>query len=127
MRLREHFFLRGTPDMRFLAPFFWAALLIAFAVAIWPSPIPLPGNPSDKLQHLLAFAGLTALAAAAHPRTRFVKIGIGMALYGALIEIVQSIPALNRQAELLDWAADIAGIALALAALALLRRSKIRT
>jgi len=110
--------------MPFLAIFFWAALLIAFTVAIWPNAIPLPGNPSDKLQHLIAFAGLTALAAAAYPRTRLVKIAIGMAVYGALVEIVQSIPALNRQAELLDWVADIAGIALTLAALALLRRAK---
>ena len=112
---------------RTLPPVFWTALVIAFAVAVWPNPVLLPGNPSDKLQHLAAFAGLAALAAMAYPRVRLPRIAIGLALYGALIEIVQSIPALRRSAELMDWMADIAGLALALAAAALIRRRRIRT
>ena len=94
---------------RALRPAFWLAVTAAFVVAIWPKPIMVPGAPSDKIQHILAFLFLTALGLAAYPRGAL-KLGLGLAGFGALIEVVQSIPALNRDAELLDWIADVAAV-----------------
>lgn len=99
---------------RFLPALFWTALLFAFVMATLPKPPSLPGSPSDKVQHILAFTVLAALAAAAFPRARLVPIGAGLCLFGALIELVQAIPALHRDAELADWLADIAAVGVVL-------------
>lgn len=100
---------------RALRVVFWLAITVAFVVAIWPKPIIVPGAPNDKIQHILAFLFLTALGSAAYPRNAL-KLGLGLAGLGALIEIVQAIPALNRDAELLDWIADVAAVLAVLAA-----------
>lgn len=101
----------------FLRATFWAVLLGVFVVSVWPSPLDMPYVRSDKLQHALAFLCLTLLGAAAYPRLSPVGLVLGLALYGALIEAVQAIPALNRQTEFLDWVADIGAASLAAAAL----------
>jgi VanZ family protein len=91
---------------RFLPHIFWAAMLFGFVMAILPQPIALPGDPSDKVQHIVAFLVLAALASLAYPRVHKLKVGLGLSAYGALIEFTQMIPVLNRNAELLDWIAD---------------------
>lgn len=98
---------------------FWAALAFAFVMAVLPKPPQLPGQPSDKVQHILAFAVLAALAAAAYPRARLIKILLLLSAFGALIEFVQAIPVLHRDADWVDWIADTiaAGVVLLLAAL----------
>jgi VanZ family protein len=70
-------------------------------------PTPLPFEAGDKVQHMLAFAVLSVLAAA-FPRGRLLELFAAMALLGGLIEVLQMIPALHRDAEVLDWAADCA-------------------
>lgn len=108
---------------RRLLPYaFWSATLFAFVMATLPQPPQLPGQPSDKIQHILAFTVLAALAAAAYPRTRLLKIGLGLSAFGALIELVQTIPMLHRDAEFIDWIADTAAAAIVLALAALVRR-----
>ena len=99
---------------RLLPLAFWAAMLFGFVIAILPKPPTLPGDPSDKVQHILAFLVLAALASLAYPRARPLRIGLGLAAYGALIEFTQMIPALNRDAELLDWIADVAAASIVL-------------
>jgi VanZ family protein len=89
---------------------FWTVLAATFVVAIWPAPLRLPGEPSDKMQHILAFASLAALAIAAYRAASPLSIVAGLALFGALIELTQAIPALNRDADLLDWIADVAAV-----------------
>ncbi len=112
-----------TTAFRRLLPYaFWAAMLFGFVMAILPKPVALPGNPSDKVQHILAFLVLAALASLAYPRVHKLKVGIGLSAYGALIEFAQMIPALNRDAELLDWIADTVAAAIVLAIAALIRR-----
>jgi hypothetical protein len=96
---------KGSPASH-LRLVFWLVLLAVFILATMPHPPRLPSELSDKLQHIAAFLCLTLLAAAAYPRLPPVKLALGMAAFGALIEAVQAIPALNRDAELLDWAAD---------------------
>ena len=109
---------------RALRAIFWLAVTVAFVVALWPKPIMVPGAPSDKIQHIMAFLFLTALGSAAYPRGAALKLALGLAGFGALIEIVQSIPALNRDAELLDWIADVAAVAVVLLAVGLWRRMR---
>ena len=93
---------------------FWAALLFALVMALLPQPRQLPGSPSDKVQHMLAFAVPTALALAAYPRAGWLKIGIGLACFGAFIELAQLIPMLGREGSWLDLAADCGAIAVVL-------------
>ena len=109
---------------RALRAVLWLAITVAFVVAIWPKPIMVPGGPSDKIQHVLAFLTLTALGSAAYPRGAALKLGLGLAGFGALIEVVQALPALNRDAELLDWIADVAAVAVVLLAVGLWRRMR---
>jgi VanZ family protein len=93
---------------------FWAALLLAFVMAIIPRPPDLPGAPSDKIQHISAFVVLGALGFFAYPRTSLLTLGVRLSLFGALIEMVQAIPALGRDSDVLDWIADTVAAALIL-------------
>ena len=100
---------------------FWAAAAFAFTMAVLPHPPHLPGDPSDKVQHMVAFAVLAGLAAAAYGKAPLLRIGLGLSAFGALIEIVQLIPALHRWGHALDWVADTAAAALVLAGVGLWR------
>ena len=105
-----------TPQRRLtiLRLAFWAALLFAFVMAIVPHPPELPGAPSDKIQHISAFAVLGALGFFAYPRSRPLSLCVRLSLFGALIELVQAIPALGRDSDVLDWIADTLAAALIL-------------
>ena len=100
--------------IRMIRTAFWIAVLFAFVMAVLPHPPRLPGAPSDKVQHILAFLALGALASFAYPRTSPVYLGAGLSLFGAMIEVVQLIPALNRDGDPIDWIADTAAAALML-------------
>lgn len=97
--------LSRAPGFR-LRLVFWAAMAFAFAMAVNPHPPEVPGAPNDKVQHVIAFATLGALGALAYRTTSLLKIAIGLSLFGALIEVVQAIPALHRDSDVLDWIAD---------------------
>jgi VanZ family protein len=85
---------------------FWAAMIFAFVMAILPHPPEIPGSPSDKVQHVSAFATLGLLGTWAYVRTSLVLLLAGLSLFGAFIEIVQAIPALHRDSDVKDWIAD---------------------
>lgn len=93
---------------------FWSAVLFAFVMAIVPRPPELPGAPNDKIQHISAFVVLGSLAFFAYPGTKRIFVGLGLSLFGALIEFVQAIPALHRDSDILDWIADTIAAALIL-------------
>ncbi|KPP94165.1 hypothetical protein [Erythrobacter sp. HL-111] len=99
------------PTTRLFQLLFWAALVFAFVMATLPQAPALPGNPGDKVQHVIAFLVLTSLAALAYPRLGLVVIFVGLALFGAAIELVQAIPELGRTPSWLDWFADVAAVA----------------
>jgi VanZ family protein len=107
---------------RALRLLFWSALAFAFVMAVLPHPPRLPGSPGDKIQHILAFLVLSALAPAAYREARLAAIAAGLSAFGVLIEIVQTVPALNRDASVLDWLADSAAIAAVLGVVLLWRR-----
>jgi VanZ family protein len=85
---------------------FWAAAIFAFAMAVLPHPPELPGSPSDKLQHVAAFATLGVLGAWAYVEASIVALFTGLSFFGAAIELVQAIPALHRDSDIKDWIAD---------------------
>ena len=93
---------------------FWAAAIFAFVMAVLPQPPELPGEPNDKLQHIAAFATLSLLGAWGYARLSLVRLLIGLSVFGAFIELVQAIPALNRDSDVKDWIADTLACAVVL-------------
>ena len=97
---------------------FWGAASFALVMAAVPRPPQVPGSPSDKVLHVIAFATLALLGAWAYHRVRPVILLIGLSCFGALIEAVQAIPALHRDSELTDWLADTAAAGIVLLGIA---------
>ena len=93
---------------------FWAAALAALVMALLPHPPELPGDPSDKVQHIAAFATLGLLGSFAYPTLRRRWLIVALSLFGAFIEIAQEIPALHRDSDPLDWLADTIACAAAI-------------
>lgn len=100
---------------------FWAALIFAFAMALSPQPPAIIGETSDKVQHVVAFGVLTTLAVLAYPQAELLRIGERLSFLGAMIELLQSIPSLHRDCDILDWAADTIIVAIVLLAVVLAR------
>jgi VanZ family protein len=93
-------------------------------MALLPKPPEIPGEPGDKIQHMIAFFTLGAIAAAGWRDRTLGWLFAGLAAFGAAIEVFQMVPALHRDAELLDWLADMtaAAVALGLVRLTISRR-----
>ena len=89
---------------------------IAPAIAFWPPSLQVARwfAPADKLLHALTFAFLAVWFAGQHFRRDWWRIAMGLAAFGALIEIIQRSVG-YRSAEWADLAADIVGIAAGLA------------
>jgi hypothetical protein len=104
------------------------AIVFAVVMALLPKPPVLPIDRfGDKAQHMLAFATLAFLAAPAYPRASLLRIGERLSFLGALIEVAQAIPALHRDCDIRDWAADTLAIAAVLFAWAAFRRRRAAT
>ncbi len=101
-----------APPTKLLVLAFWGAAAFALVMALIPAPPQAPMG--DKSQHMIAFAVLASLASHAYYRAPLMRIGLGLAAFGAMIEILQAIPALNRDASMMDWLADCAAIAVVL-------------
>lgn len=98
-----------------------AALVFAVTMAVLPHPPKVPID-SDKYQHMLAFGTLTILSVLAFPQTPLLRIGERLSFLGAMIEVVQSIPTLHRDCDIMDWVADTAVIIGVLVVVAISRR-----
>ena len=107
-----------SPPPRLLRLLFWAAALFALVMALIPNPPQLPGEPSDKVEHMAAFATLGLLGSFAYPRIRAWWLLLGLSAFGALIEVAQAIPELHRDSDPLDWIADTVAAAIVLIAVA---------
>ena len=101
---------------------FVAALIGAVTMAVLPDPPSLAlEQVGDKYRHMAAFAVLSLLAARAFPRASLWRIGERLSFLGAMIEVVQAIPALHRDCDIFDWLADTAAIIVALLLVAAIR------
>ncbi len=104
---------------------FWLALAFAVTMALLPHP---PHTPldwfGDKAEHMLAFATLAVLGTQAFPRTPLPRIGERLSFAGALIEVLQAIPALHRDCDIRDWIADTLAITAVLVTVVLWRRAR---
>jgi VanZ family protein len=103
---------------------FWAAALFAFVMAVLPHPPEVPGHPSDKVQHVLAFATLGLLGSFAYPAAPLLGLLFRLSLFGAAIEVVQAIPFLHRDSDVFDWLADTIAAAVVLIAVRWWRRAR---
>lgn len=100
---------------RLLRPLFWLLAAFSLTMALLPKPPSLPIDRfGDKFEHMLAFFVLTLVARLAWPRSRAWLAVVMLSLYGAAIEVLQMIPALHRDSDWRDWAADTTAIALAM-------------
>ena len=82
------------------------ALVTAVTMALLPRPPHLPVEVGDKWLHMAAFGTLTILSAAGYPDMPLHRIGERLSFLGALIEVFQSIPAIGRDCDVMDWVAD---------------------
>ena len=102
---------------------FWAALLFALVMALLPSPPHLVlDDLGDKAEHSLAFAVLAVLGAWGYPRASLFRLGERLSFLGAMIEVLQSIPALHRDCDIMDWVTDTVVIVITVGLIALFRR-----
>jgi VanZ family protein len=83
------------------------ASLTACVMAFLPHPPRVPGDPPDTILHALAFAALALLARMSFRSSSAWIIALCLAGLGLVIEFVQSIPALGREASLRDWVVDV--------------------
>lgn len=103
----------------------FAAIAFAVTMALLPHPPHTPMDRyGDKFEHMTAFATIALLTAWSYPDAPLFRIGERLSFLGALIEVLQSIPALHRDCDIRDWIADTLAIAVVLALIALYRRRR---
>ncbi len=91
-----------------------AALTFTLYAAFAPTPDAPQLLPWDKAAHFAAFFVLAILAALAFPKIPILWIGLALSGLGAAIEIVQGLPAIDRDRDSADWVVDTIAVALAL-------------
>lgn len=88
----------------------WAGLVLWFSLR---PVVPLPGGGHiDKLEHFLAYLGLTALGFAALGR-RSVRLLLAILVFGVAVEGLQAVLPTGRSGSVLDALANTAGAGLA--------------
>lgn len=88
----------------------WVLVALALLASLSPAQnLPNIGT-SDKLEHLTAYALMTLWFAGIYPRSRYIMIGIGMFVLGAVIEGAQGSMGWGRQADVYDMFANTTGI-----------------
>lgn len=94
---------------------FRAAALIVAVVLAWLAFRPPTGDdvglPWDKANHAFAFLVLTGLTGCGWPRLGAWGMAALMLAAGVGIELVQGLPAVGRDADVLDVVADMVGMA----------------
>jgi VanZ family protein len=72
---------------------------------------------ADKIKHMGAFVMLALLARASWPLWPLWRLALGLAAFGAAIELAQGLSGLGRTASFADLVADLIGIGLGFALL----------
>jgi VanZ family protein len=104
-----------------------AAIVVTLVGALTPpNDHPLQLVSWEKGNHILAFLVLAGTAAAAFPGVRLFVIGAVLIGFGAAIELLQALPAVSRDPEVMDVGWDAIGAFVALGVIALFRRRRSR-
>lgn len=82
-----------------------------------------PPGTSDKVEHAIAWFILTALGYLLAPRRRWAIPAYAVAL-GAAVEVLQRLFGFGRHGDLGDFAVDVLGVAVAVAAWEAVRRAR---
>ena len=98
---------------------FWVALVLCVIFTLLPIEIRTGVN--DKTEHMVAFGTLAGLAAFGFPAELRWRVAERLSFVGAMIELVQGIPALHRHSDIGDWIADTVAILVVMAVAALLQ------
>lgn len=114
---------RPVPIRHWLAP---AAILVLSGLIAFGQFRALPIQDYDAWFHFGAFCTITALAVIAWPHARFSHFLVGLAALGGLTELLQFLPALNREPSWRDFAFNLLGIGLTLGMIATVRRFRAR-
>lgn len=108
-----------TDRLRRLARWPYAGLIVVvFGLAVAPISDHI-GAPSDKANHFIAFYTLALAGALVFPRAPLWRIAVLLSAFGGLIELVQGLDAVGRDADVMDWVVDTLAIACAFMPLAL--------
>ena len=107
---------------------FWLRLALyaaASGVLLYLCLAPAHDLPSvklwDKAEHAVSWAVLTGAGLVLFPRWRL-AVALYAAVLGGLVEILQGLPAINRDSDWKDWVADLIGVTAAWLVVAALRR-----
>jgi len=90
------------------------ALLIGISLAMFLTPgddVP-QGGPNDKVVHALIFVALAV--AGRWAQVPWLRLGLVLAAYAAVTEILQAVLPINRDGNVLDFLADAVGIGIGL-------------
>lgn len=90
---------------------FWVILIFSVVMALLPKPPEMPSDRlGDKVNHILSFSALAGTAALGFPQVPRWRVIERLSFLGALIEVAQSIPALQRDCDIRDWVADTVAV-----------------
>jgi VanZ family protein len=110
----------ASPGLR-LARLWWAigwGMVVYITISCLEPPHYVPNlHLWDKLEHALAFGGMTFWFGGVVRRGRYPVIAFLMLLFGGGIEIAQGAMGLGRDADIMDFVADSVGVSVALIAL----------
>jgi hypothetical protein len=95
---------------------FWLLLGIILAISLMPAGDAPMVFAYDKLNHGLAFFTLSLMARLLWPRTNAVILFVLLMIFGGGIEVLQFSMGLGRDADWMDFAADIVAILLGISA-----------
>jgi hypothetical protein len=88
-----------------------ACALVTALFAFSPPRMGMHLFPWDKADHFLSFFVIMTVTLVSFPRTRVLWLAFAVSLLGALIEVVQGLPMVGRDADPFDWMAENAAIA----------------
>lgn len=99
--------------LRIMPALFWIALAVVAALMLMTlSPPKVKFYYIDKVEHAFVFMVLAGMGFTAWSQRKRIVI-LGLALFGAVMEVAQEIFTSYRQATVGDWLADLVGIMLA--------------
>ena len=95
---------------------FWLLFGLILALSLVPAEDAPTVFADDKLNHILAFFTLSLMARLLWPRARLAVLFVLLVIFGGGIELLQLSMGLGRDADWMDFAADIVAIVLGMLA-----------